>query len=204
MDESIERAHGGRGSGAGVGGCGGRLHGADDEGDDREGNLGHSMISLSGGNVLSNSMVIGAIDPLLWQQETERVAPKLAQLSRMSGSVGVSDWSTHVNIIKQFAEDTIGHQSSKDDAVVVGSSSRRGNKNSKNKGDSASTSKSSSAELSRHLSLLKKDVEDALQGIKRSEALLNNGSAVQLSSLQYTTIRKVSPPLSLFFPIICI
>lgn len=134
----------------------------------------------AGRNLLAGSMVIGAIDPVLWKAETERVASKLA--SHAAGqrtSLSSAEWADHVELLKRHAESQ--RPGPVDGEVGV----RQG------RGSGASGTAQAADAVLEELRRKKTDVEDALAKLRRMELAINKLGGVPAGALAYSSLKTV-------------
>lgn len=155
----------------------GRRH-LDGGGDDEDGTINaHAaensmMFSMSGNNFVAHSIMMGQVDPLQWMEETERVTPKLLAQKQKMMQMGMSEWNAHIDLLKKYdsavrAADKLNGSQSKPQQHLL------------------------PTVLSDDLKHLGNGIKECLEGIQRSERLLNSNESCSLSSLHYSTIQKV-------------
>jgi hypothetical protein len=139
----------------------------------------------AGSSGLGGSMLFGpAIDPVLWRQETDRVAAKLSAALRSiidQNSSSASAWAAHIDALSSFAQQQRQQQQV----------SNEGSLRSKNPATSGWTV----AQLSEELVQMRNNIHASLTKIRQSEQQLSkqasNGAGAN-SALQYSTLKEVS------------
>jgi hypothetical protein len=127
-------------------------------------------------NDVRSGIIRATIDPVLWQQETERVASKL-QLRGGGGGSGI-EWAGHLQQLKDYgvALHKNNHHVKEENNVIV---THRSN---------------SHVEISlliRDITATKTAVSDMIGKIRHNELSFNRNDTVSLSSLHYSTVKKV-------------
>lgn len=133
-------------------------------------------------NDVRSGIIRASIDPVLWQQETERVASKLQQRGGGGGGSGSSgvEWAGHLQQLKEYGaavhtKNKNNHVNEEQSAIVT----RRSN---------AHVEMSS---LVHDITATKTVVSDMIGKIRRNELTFNRIDTVSLSSLHYSTVKKV-------------
>jgi len=123
-----------------------------------------------------SGIIMATIDPVLWQQETERVASKL-QLRVGGGGSGV-EWAGHLQQLKDY-----------------GIALHKNNLHVKEEQSVIVTHRSNAhveiSSLVRDITATKTAVSDMIGKIRHNELSFNRNDTVSLSSLHYSTVKKV-------------
>jgi len=127
-------------------------------------------------NDVRSGIIRATIDPVLWQQETERVASKL-QLRVGGGGSGV-EWAGHLQQLKDY-----------------GIALHKNNLHVKEEQSVIVTHRSNAhveiSSLVRDITATKTAVSDMIGKIRHNELSFNRNDTVSLSSLHYSTVKKV-------------
>lgn len=134
-------------------------------------------------NDVRAGIIRASIDPVLWQQETERVASKL-QLRGGGGGGGGSgvEWAGHLLQLKEYrAALHKNNQVKKEQSAIV--TPHRSNVHVE------------ISSLVHDITATKTAVSDMIGKIRHNELTFNRNDTVSLSSLHYSTVKKVTTPL---------
>jgi hypothetical protein len=179
----------------------------ENEGKDDESELAFS-VSMSTRGAKFSFPDTTPIDPLLWKEETERVAPLLKKAEKIGGGLTTHSWQAHLQSMEEYCTKILSRPPSK--LTTDTTSKKAGDPEIKSfdetpiRGrDSAIsmnskievTSTSSSHPLSEALSGVKAQLSSQIETIKKSERLMNSRLVMAPLLEQYRSYKSVSLPV---------